>query len=394
MTLLTLDVNSFLRFVPNVVGVFAVPFIVYFSYRFNKNRLNALQKYAESKPGFTYSPIADENWANVTESPPFKVFNELFVIDSDLMESISFEANGKPGILFDYKYVTGTENNGYSRNSINNRNTHRFKVAFIYTGVNGSKITLSPNNIIKKVVLSSKEIKFEDQEFNSKFEVKCDDQKFAYDSITPEMIKAIKDFNLNSLVWDNNYLMYSASGSWSPDEVERVYNGLSEIIKYVPKFLIAESAPLPDDVILPGASVKLIPEYDAHHEQVTEYDKRQAEVAKAEALAAAQKTETQDPDSYEAKAKKKQEELREYEDSGKDDVKLTQYDIKQREVARKEAEAAARQLGEPVATVLEPLKPILDPLKPLLDPLAPLTKSLPHNPLAPHNPLHHNPDAV
>jgi len=343
--------------------------VVVIGYFLNQKRLKALQTYAESKTGFTYSSTTDYIWLSIIDVAPFKTFGEIFVTNREPKESISFQANSKPGVFFDYQYTTG---------SGKNRQVHKFKIAFIYTGINGARITLRQNNILEKVALLGKEIKFEDQDFNKKFAIVCDDQKFAYDAIIPETLKAIKDFNPAHLIWENNYLMYYASGSWTPTAIDSVFAGLTAIASQTPKSLIADSVSLPNDVYLPSDESELNKptEYDKHHEEVSKIGKGNDRIGLSVST---------NPDSYEAQALKKQEEIRTFENSGQDDANLTDYDKKQREVTMEENKNKPIDPTSLLTGTEEPLKPLTQPI----------VSNVFQNLFDPHNPLNYKkPDKI
>lgn len=362
-----------------IVGISIISLV---SYVLNKKRLGSLQKYAESN-GFTYAPTTDSLWLTIIDTAPFNVAEPAY--RKKAKESLTFEYKNKPGAFFDYQYITG---NGKTRS------VHDVKIAFIYTGINKSRITLSSHSLIKETLLSKTEVKFEDPEFNKRFSVQSHDPKFAYDTLTPETLKVLKSHGLSGLIWDNDYLMYHEIGTWKPADIGSAFTALKEIVDQTPKFLVADSAPLADNVYLPS---------DKNASEIaTNYDKRQAEV---------EQIETHDPDpaeiygvdSYQADAFKKTEAIKKYENSGADDSKLTEYDLLQRKVeheklahdemvapdsyqaeairqrdAIKEYEASGED-GVPLTAYdikqrevnhESPITPVANPLKPLIDPLS------------------------
>ena len=243
-------------------------------YILNKKRLSALAAYAKEN-NFTYSLTTDSSWLTLIDTRPF---NYPSGHAKKAKESLAFEVNGKPGVVFDYQYVTG---------SGRNRSVYYFKVAFIYTGINGSPISLTVNGSIREIVQSRKEIKFEDQAFNKKYAVECADPKFAYDTLTPETLKILmesnlKEANLSSLVWDNDYLMYSDKGKWKPEDVTNILEIMKAVVKETPKFLIADSQPLAEGESLPGSKedLNVVTEYDRHQAQVRAHEMEIAEEQK------------------------------------------------------------------------------------------------------------------
>jgi hypothetical protein len=145
--------------------------VAYFGYQAERKRREAIFAWAVSR-GWRLETTPAR--ALHEEFPGLKLFQKGHSRKGRLV--IHGERDGLPVRCLDYKYVTG---------SGKNRTTHHHCVVILQCGFPTVPLLIRPENPFDKVgeFLGADDIDFESAEFSSRFFVKSNDRKWAYDVI-------------------------------------------------------------------------------------------------------------------------------------------------------------------------------------------------------------------
>ena len=160
------------------VYVFAIAFTlacVYFGVRGRLARTRAVAALAQ-QIGFTFSARDVDHTADL----PFGLFHRGSGRKAGLV--ISGVHNKMPMRMFDYEYTVS---------SGNNRQTHRFTCALLTIPAACPSLQLGHENFFTRLGdhLGLRDVELEYDEFNRRFRVKCNDQKFAFSLLDGKMMQ-------------------------------------------------------------------------------------------------------------------------------------------------------------------------------------------------------------
>ena len=217
-----------------VIVLFAIVLLgVWFFERNVRNRRTSeLREFAEAK-GFQFE-----------EKPDTRIVDRFGELFSEIRRGHSrYGRNLLSGryrdfemTLFDYHFTTG---------SGKNRKKHVRSVTFMQLSREYPKLSIAPEGLISKAVqsLGFDDIDFESHEFSSRYAVKSDDKKFAYDFCNAQMIELLLERDRAKLKINQNYLMldWRDSAFDSKISVEKItphFEDLLEIHSRIPSYLL------------------------------------------------------------------------------------------------------------------------------------------------------------
>jgi hypothetical protein len=118
--------------------------------------------------------------------------------------------------LFTYQYSVTTSNG-----KTTTEQTYFTSVVALEMPIDGRNLTLSKETLGKRIfdALGGSDIDFESDEFSRAFWVKCDERKFAYDVITPQMMDWLLPLagNHHAWQWRGRTLMVTTRGRLRPE---------------------------------------------------------------------------------------------------------------------------------------------------------------------------------
>jgi len=170
------------------VGVFAVfvvaggaiALVAYLRYQARQRRIREVAALAQ-RLGFTFS--ADD--VDHAVDMPFKLFGEG---DGRKVELVmSGTHNGRPLRMFDYWYYDESSNGQNSRS----RSYHRFTCALLTLPAACPPLRLTHEDFLTRLGehLGLHDVEFEYDDFNRRFRVKCNEQKFAFALFDGQMMQ-------------------------------------------------------------------------------------------------------------------------------------------------------------------------------------------------------------
>lgn len=147
---------------------------------------------------------------------------------------MSGSKNGYHIAMFDYSYTTG---------SGKNKQVHNHSVCVLGVSQCFKSLFIRPENLLDKIAgaIGFDDIDFESREFSSRFYVKSDDKKFAYDIIHPQMMEFLMGFNKMPLIEITGcYLAFYYQSMIKPEQYIGLYNFAKEFYNKTPHYVLEE----------------------------------------------------------------------------------------------------------------------------------------------------------
>lgn len=166
-----------------VVGA-VVALIAYFSYQARQRRIRSVAALAQ-RTGFAFTRDDVDRVVDM----PFKLFCEG---DGRKVELVmSGTHNGLPMRVFDYWYYDESSDGRGSRS----RSYHRFTCALVTLPVACPPLRLTHEDLLTRIGshLGLHDVEFEYDDFNRRFRVKCNEQKFAFALFDGQMMQWLLD---------------------------------------------------------------------------------------------------------------------------------------------------------------------------------------------------------
>ncbi len=163
-----------------VVGIAVAGGLAYQQYRKKQARIQAVMALAR-RVGFTFSIDDSDRIVDM----PFGLFSRGDKRAVELV--ISGEHDGLPMRLFDYWYYDETSDSHGNRS----RTYHYFTCGMVTIPAACPRLRLGHENFITRLGdhLGLHDVVFEYDDFNRRFRVKCDDQKFAFSLFDGKMMQ-------------------------------------------------------------------------------------------------------------------------------------------------------------------------------------------------------------
>ena len=244
-----MDSSSFpAEYVPFVLfGVFAAIIIVamYVSWRNEQRRQDELARFAESAglelvdASAMYAPEHKGFWDSLFESTTGDdVFASRFEGFEPFGQGYDREANNlmigsKDGIdwyMFDYKYSTGS---GKSKQTFNYAIIGA-RVPYVFP-----HLVLKPETFFTKLGqhMGMRELKFELDEFNSRYFITCSDDKVAYDILSPQMIEYLMKQETRWWQFFGPHILIAEWGSLDAGFCYQVMHEVTEMVSNLPNYV-------------------------------------------------------------------------------------------------------------------------------------------------------------
>jgi hypothetical protein len=174
------------------VGVFAIfvviggviALVAYLQYAARQRRVREVAALAQ-RTGFSFTRDDVERVVDM----PFKLFGEGDGRKVELVMSGTHD--GRPLRIFDYWYYDESSNGQNSRS----RSYHRFTCGLLTLPVACPPLRLTHEDLLTRIGshLGLHDVEFEYDEFNRRFRVKCNEQKFAFALFDGQMMQWLLD---------------------------------------------------------------------------------------------------------------------------------------------------------------------------------------------------------
>jgi hypothetical protein len=146
---------------------------------------------------------------------------------------------GRTHYFFDYEYVTQSTSTDADGSVQTNRSTHRFGVVAVRVPLAFKNLEIRHEGFLDKIgeALGFKAVKFEMDEFNRRYHVKCKDEKFAFDVIHPGMIEYLLKVPQRYWQLRECYLLVQKPGSYRVDEMEEMLAAMQGFLDLIPEYV-------------------------------------------------------------------------------------------------------------------------------------------------------------
>ncbi len=191
----------------------------------------AASLYEPPKPGGLFSALAS---AFEFHDPFLDRFGGLYPFgegyDRKYRNLVCGERNGAAWYAFDYQYTVGSGKEKSTR---------------YYTAVATRQAMIFPVTTIRPETLADRmgaivgihDIQFESEEFNNRYNVTSESQRFAYDLIHPQMMEYLMASRGRHLQLGGFYLLYADPGVTAPTEILAAIQDMEGLLALVPEFV-------------------------------------------------------------------------------------------------------------------------------------------------------------
>ncbi|MEM1210979.1 MAG: hypothetical protein AAGI68_01655 [Planctomycetota bacterium] len=220
-----------------VIIPFAIIFLVIvgiISWRHNKRRLEALQRWADQR-GWHLDLAKDHRFEN--RFPQFKILQQGS--NRYAYEVLKGSYDDRKVQVFKYHYETRTTDSK-GRSSTTH---HHFSAALLYLPFTMPELLIRPEGLFDKLksFFGFDDIDFESAEFSRRFAVKCRDRRLAYDMIPPVTM----EFLLNqptryTLEAEGDYLLITNGRVWKPEHVDFALDVADGFLDRIPQGVVRE----------------------------------------------------------------------------------------------------------------------------------------------------------
>lgn len=172
-----------------VVALGVAAAAAYFRYQARQKRIAELTVLA-AQLGLEYSPSDTEHLVDL----PFSLFGRG---DGHKVEDVlRGERDGCPVQVFDFEYYdesSSTDSNGFTHR---NRTYHRYTCGLLTLPFAAPHLVLGQESFLTRLGrhVGFRDIELESNEFNNRYRVKCDDQRFAFSLIDARMMEWLLQF--------------------------------------------------------------------------------------------------------------------------------------------------------------------------------------------------------
>lgn len=188
-----------------------------------RQRTERLQTFARSR-GLAYEKRND-SWARVDLGWP-----SGFGKSHRAKHVMTGEHNGRPLVVFEHIWVTG---------SGDNRQTHYAMVCALQLRRSFPKLTVGREGVFSSIArkIGVKDIELESDDFNREYKVKCDDRKFAYDVLHPRFMQWMLSTQADMFTISGQYLARASSMRLKEEYVDQQIAYLDAIVDRIPSFV-------------------------------------------------------------------------------------------------------------------------------------------------------------
>ncbi len=215
---------------PFLFFLFVLLMVVFgiYAWRQEKKRREALELWCK-KHGWKMAGHSVQGWH--VDYPGIRLFQRGHSRDGDNI--ITGHFRGRPVMLLDYSFVTG---------SGKNRTVHNYGVSILGCDFPTVPLQIRREHFFDKVgdFLGAGDIDFESAEFSGKFHVQSADRKWAYDVIhtrTMEYLLGAPDF---AIEFGFGEILIARTGKCSPEQYEQQVEMAWQLYNLIPNYVIKQ----------------------------------------------------------------------------------------------------------------------------------------------------------
>lgn len=132
--------------------------------------------------------------------------------------------------IFDYHYTTG---------SGKHRQTHQVGVVAANVPIVFPTMMMRAEGFFDRIasLAGFDDINFESEQFSRRYHVHCDDRKFAYDLIHPQMIEYLLSVEPRHWQMYGTRIVLARSGRYSPGEIAEVFRLIEGFVALIPDYV-------------------------------------------------------------------------------------------------------------------------------------------------------------
>ena len=209
------------------LGIPAVGFAAYTSWRKDQRRRQALQTWA-GKNGYSYTD-EDDRWCERWNGNPFGEG------DHRRAKNVITGTAKLPFSAFDYSYQTHSSDGRGGRTTT----THHYAVTALEFAGFLPTLQVTPESVFTRIghSLGLDDIDLESEDFNRKFRVHASDRKFASDVLTPRTMQALLARPTLSWRITGNDILSWAEGSMTAVGVTAALSTMQLVVDGIPSFV-------------------------------------------------------------------------------------------------------------------------------------------------------------
>ena len=218
-----------------IFGLIVAGLIIYYSYYTAEQRRKAMRNVAQQL-GLNYS--GDESWSLWGKSTDKdRIYSDISLFQQGSSPKAYNIVSGNKDRcyvdIFDYTYRTG---------SGKNRRAHYNSVCTLTIPQRFRSLHIRSEGFFDKIAgaIGFDDIDFESKEFSSKYYVKSDDRKFAYDIIHPQMMEFLLATTPPLIEINGKYMAFYIARKIKPAEYIGLYNFTMEFYKKIPNYVLEE----------------------------------------------------------------------------------------------------------------------------------------------------------
>lgn len=237
---------------PLLFGLFFVLIIVvgYFTHQAAKKRREQLLLLAnelnfEFLPEGLKRPSPSGFWASLAsafeESPDvsflrrfegFSPFGQGHSPDIDNL--LVGQRDGLDWYLFDYTYKVTTSNGKTTTTT-----THPFGIVAVRVPIIFPGLSMAEETVFHRIgnKLGMKELKFELEEFNRRYFIRCEDARAAHDLLHPQAIEFFMRHPVRNWQLGGYHILIHKSGFYDPLETRRIMDEIQGFLDLVPEYV-------------------------------------------------------------------------------------------------------------------------------------------------------------
>lgn len=213
-----------------VLGLIAVAAFFYIQYTLRQKKIAALRKFAGER-GLNFVE-RDDNWAHQFSGHPF---GEGFARRAEYVVHGRFR--DREIVAFEYIFKT-ERGSGDDRET----ETHHYMVVSIGLPAARPMLQVSRENVGWKLLgsVGFKDLQLESEEFNKRFRIKTDNNKFAYDVLHPRTMQWMMDdhrFTAQPFRFERANILTWHQSTMQVDMIDDYLNFLCDIVDSVPSFV-------------------------------------------------------------------------------------------------------------------------------------------------------------
>jgi hypothetical protein len=151
-------------------------------------------------------------------------------------------SDGRPFVVFDYRYVTTSTTTDAEGHTRTERHTHPFSVVAVNAGAVMPALSVTPEGMFSRFYgrLTNSDIELESEDFNRAFRVTCPNRRFASDVLHPRMMELVLQWPEMAWRFDADSLLAVRDGSHDIPEIDAKLAALDAILDTVPDFVWKE----------------------------------------------------------------------------------------------------------------------------------------------------------